>query len=113
MQANEIDPATLARLKAAVGGAPGEREVVIAQLQRMDIAAAEQGLCGRLRRAVAKSATPISTLADAVGVRSALLQDFLEGLKDLDSAAMERLADHLGLTLVYALDPLAVERVAQ
>lgn len=110
MSAKKIDPATLARLNAAVGGEPGEREAVLAQLERMDRAAAQHGVCGRLRRAVARSQTPIDTLARAVGVTPTQLQDFLEALDTLDSETMGRLADHLGLTLVY--DPLAVDHVA-
>lgn len=112
MLARDIDPATLERLRAATGGLPGEREAVLAQLRRMDLASAEPGLCGRLRRAVAKSARPIRQLADAMGVPSARLQEFLEGQANLDSAALERLAAHLELTLVYTRDPLAVEQVA-
>jgi hypothetical protein len=113
MKTKDIDPATLERLRAATGGEPGEREVVLAQLERMDIAAAEPGLCGRLRRAVARSDTHMHDVAEAIGVPSALLQEFLEGVAELDSAAMDRLAALLGLTLVYSRDPLAVEHVAQ
>ncbi len=68
----------------------------------MDIAAAEPGLCGRLRRAVAGSETHMHHLAEEIGMPPALLQRFLEGLSDLDSATMDRLAERLGLTLVYS-----------
>jgi len=113
MNANNIDPATLERLRATIGGQSGEREVVLAQLERMDIAAAEPGVCGQLRRAVAKADTHMHTLAGEIGIQPMLLQDFLEGLADLDSATIDRLAERLGLTLVYSRDPLAVEHVAQ
>jgi hypothetical protein len=102
MKLEDLDPATLERLRAATGGKPGEREAVIAQLERMDIAAAEPGLCGRLRRAVARSDTHMCDLAVEIGVPSSLLQKFLEGLSDLDSSTMDRLAERLGLTLVYS-----------
>jgi hypothetical protein len=111
MKKEDIDPATLERLRAATGGEPGEREVVLAQLERMDIAAAEPDVCGQLRRAVAKADTHMHTLAVEIGIPPMLLQDFLEGLADLDSATIDRLAERLGLTLVYSRDPLAVERL--
>jgi hypothetical protein len=41
-------------------------------------------------------------LAVEIGVPSSLLQKFLEGLSDLDSSTMDRLAERLGLTLVYS-----------
>jgi hypothetical protein len=108
---DSIDPASLARLHAAVGGLPGERDVIAAQLQRMDAAAAEPGLCGRIRRAVKRAKTPIARIASAARIPPLELQAFLEGTRELDSSQFGRLADALTLTLVY--DPLAVQPVAQ
>jgi hypothetical protein len=111
MSATTIDPAVLEKLNAAVGGEPGERETVMAQLERMDRAAAQPGVLGRLRRAIARAQTPIDTLAATVAVSPERLQDFLEALDTLDSETLGRLADHLGLTFVY--DPWTSDRVAR
>jgi hypothetical protein len=106
MPAPKLDPETLARLEAMVGGVPGEREAVAAQLARMDAAAADPGLCGRVRRAVQKSKLSLDTIAGSSGLQLMELQYFLEDRLELESSRFAKLAETLGLTLVY--DPLAV-----
>jgi hypothetical protein len=101
-----IDSETLARLNASVGGLPGEREEVLAQLERMDVAAADPGVCGQLRRAVARSELGFDAIARAAQLDWSALQAFLEDREPLDSTAFGRLAAALGLTLACEQPPL-------
>jgi hypothetical protein len=106
MPAPQLDPETLERLNSLVGGLPGEREAIAAQLARMDTAAADPGLCGRVRRAVQQSKLSFDAIASSAGLQRMELQQFLEDRLDLESSRFAKLAETLGLTLVY--DPLAV-----
>ncbi len=101
-----INSETRARLDALVGGLPGERDEVLAQLERMDLAAADPGVCGQLRRAVAKSESTFDAIARAANLERSTLQAFLEDREPLDSTSFGRLAAALGLTLVYEHSPM-------
>jgi hypothetical protein len=111
MASEIMDSQMLAALNGLVGGQPGEREELTRQVARMELAAKETGLCGRVRRAVARTREPIESVAESAGIDAMMLQMFLEGTDTLDSGSLDRLVEALGLTVVY--DPLAVRACPQ
>ena|SRR6266403_3426703 len=80
-----------------------DREKIAAELpellgrgQRLDEAAAENSLCGHLRRAVHHSRRPLQKIAAEVGIDVLLLCDFLEGTRTLRSDVLDRLTQAVG-----------------
>jgi transcriptional regulator with XRE-family HTH domain len=66
---------------------------------RMQEAAAEETLCGHLRRAIHQSRRPLRDIAREAGISSTILCDFLEGERTLRSDVLDRLTQALGLTV--------------
>lgn len=66
---------------------------------RMHEAAAEETLCGHLRRAIHQSRRPIRAIADDAGIASTVLCDFLEGDRTLRSDVLDRLAQAVSVTI--------------
>lgn len=64
--------------------------------------AAEDTLCGHLRRAIHRSRRPLADVADQAGISTAVLCGFLEGERTLRSDVLDRLAQaaeiHIRLT---------------
>jgi len=58
---------------------------------RMKEAAAEQTLCGTVRRAIHQSRRPLRDIAAEAGVSTTVLCDFLEGERTLRSDVIDRL----------------------
>src|SRR5438445_13569867 len=67
--------------------------------RRLDEAAAENSLCGHLRRAIHRSGRPLKTIAAEVGLNVFVLCDFLEGTRTLRSDVLDRLAQAVGATV--------------
>ncbi len=69
---------------------------------RLQEAAAEDTLCGHLRRAIHRSRRPLADIASEAGVSTSVLCDFLEGERTLRSDVLDRLAQaadvHITLT---------------
>ncbi len=83
-----------------------DRELVAQELPelaerdaRMMKAAAENTLCGHLRRAIHQSRRPIRDLASEAGISAFLLCDFLEGTQTLPSDVLDRLARGAGVSI--------------
>ena len=83
-----------------------DREKIAAELpellergQRLEEAAAENSLCGHLRRAIHHSRRPLKKIAAEAGIDASLLCDFLEGTRTLRSDVLDRLAQAVGVTI--------------
>jgi hypothetical protein len=66
---------------------------------RMQEAAAEDTLCGKLRRAVHHSRRPLREIAADAGISTTVLCDFLEGERTLRSDVLDRLTQAIGVTV--------------
>lgn len=71
---------------------------------RMLEAAAEETLCGHLRRAVHQSDRPLREIAREAGISTAVLCDFLEGERTLRSDVLDRLTQSMGLRISLTAD---------
>lgn len=76
--------------------------------RQLEEAAAENSLCGHLRRAIHRSGQPLKKLAALVGLDVFILCDFLEGTRTLRSDVLDRLAQAIGATI--HLEPTAPPR---
>ncbi len=69
---------------------------------RMQECAAEDTLCGHLRRAIHRSRRPLADVAGQAGISTGALCGFLEGERTLRSDVLDRLAQaadvHIALT---------------
>ena len=69
---------------------------------RMQEGAAEETLCGHLRRAIHRSRRPLADIAAGAGISTRVLCNFLEGKRTLRSDVLDRLAQaadvHITLT---------------
>ncbi len=95
----DIPPGLLATMKR-------DRELIGEELPelaernaRMQQAAAEDTLCGHLRRAIHQSRRPLRDLAGEAGISTTVLCDFLEGEKTLPSNVLDRLTQGVGVTI--------------
>ena len=81
-----------------------ELESLASQNERLTAAAAEETLCGHLRRAIQFSRRSFAAIAHDAGVSPDALSDFLEGTHGLPSEALDRLASAAGIvvTIVQA-----------
>ena len=66
---------------------------------RMHEAAAEDTLCGHLRRALHRSQRPLRDIARDAGIGPLVLVDFLEGERTLRSDVLDRLAHAAGVAI--------------
>lgn len=85
-----------------------DQQAVAAELPELQIrdarmcqAAAEDTLCGHLRRAVHASPRPIREIAHDAGIESELLCDFLEGTQTLQSDVLDRLMRAAGVAVSF------------
>src|ERR1700730_1277030 len=67
--------------------------------QRLDEAAAENSLCGHLRRAIHHSRQPLKKISADAGIDVWLLCDSLEGTRTLRSDVLDRLTQAVGATI--------------
>lgn len=67
--------------------------------KRLEEAAAEDSLCGHLRRAIHHSGRQLKQIAADVGVDVFVLCDFLEGTRTLRSDVLDRLAQAVGANI--------------
>jgi len=88
-----------------------DRELVakeLPELSRRDAsmreAAAENTLCGHLRRAIHDSRRPLRDIARESGISTTLLGDFLEGERTLRSDVLDRLTQALGVEVSLTED---------
>lgn len=69
---------------------------------RMCEAAAEDTLCGHLRRAIHASRRPLREIARDAGLGPTVLDDFLEGERTLRSDVLDRLTRAAGVAVTLA-----------
>jgi hypothetical protein len=91
-----------ARLNALAARFEADAPSLAARLGRMEQAECEPGIRGELRRVIREALISPRTLSEATGVDLELIHRFQEGTSDLPSAILERLARHLGLSLVLS-----------
>ncbi len=84
----------------------GDREKIAQELpelqergRRLSEAAAENSLCGHLRRAIHHSGQPLKKIAATAGLDVFVLCDFLEGIRTLRSDVLDRLVQAVGATV--------------
>jgi hypothetical protein len=84
----------------------GDRDLIASELpelaerdSRMQEAAAEETLCGYLRRAVHKSGRPLRDISRDTGISTAVLCDFLEGVRTLRSDVLDRITQAVGASI--------------
>ena len=99
MSAPEISQELLLQMKR-------DRELIVEELPelaardaRMQKAAAEETLCGQLRRAIHASRRPLRDIARDAGIACTALGDFLEGERTLRSDVLDRLAHAAGVAI--------------
>lgn len=88
------------RDQVAIAGELVELELQDARLKR---AAAEDTLCGHLRRAIHASHRSLEALAGDAGIDVAGLCGFLEGERSLPSEVLDRLAAAAGVIVTLAV----------
>lgn len=71
---------------------------------RMKEAAAEQTLCGTVRRAIHQSRRPLRDIAVEAGISTTVLCDFLEGERTLRSDVLDRIAQAVHATVSMVAD---------
>lgn len=97
--AKKVAPELLDRLREDRQKIAAELPALAEQRERLDEAAAENSLCGHLRRAIHSSREPLNKIAASSGLDVYLLCDFLEGTKTLRSDVLDRLALAVGATI--------------
>jgi hypothetical protein len=71
---------------------------------RMKEAAAEETLCGTVRRAIHQSRRPLRNIAAEAGVSATVLCDFLEGERTLRSDVLDRITQAVHATVSMVAD---------
>jgi hypothetical protein len=76
-----------------------ELDSLALQNERLIAAAAEDTLCGHLRRAIHASRRSLEAIARDAGISADALSDFLEGTHGLPSESLDRLASAAGIVV--------------
>ena len=71
--------------------------------ERMREAAAEQSLCGELRRAVHESGIHMKIVAERIGLDAIVFSEWLQGVRNLRSDVLDRVAQAVGATVTVKL----------
>lgn len=98
-------PAEAERLRQEADDAESERDTLIDQFARQDLAALDDSAAGQLRRAITGSLILPSRIATATGIELEALQRFRSGEGDLSLSECERLADFLHARLTVETAP--------
>lgn len=69
---------------------------MIKRMDRLREAAEEQSLCGQLRQAVHRSGLTLNEVAERIGLHPDVLSDWLQGIHNLRSDVMDRIAQAVG-----------------
>ncbi len=101
MSDSRISPELMLRIRQDQQAVADELPDLKARDARMFDAAAEDTLCGHLRRAVHASPRPIRDIAKDSGIDSELLCDFLEGTRTLQSDVLDRLMQAAGVAVTF------------
>lgn len=101
MSDSRISPELMLRIQQDQQAVANELPELRDRDARMYLAAAEDTLCGHLRRAVHASPRPLRDLARDSGIDSDLLCDFLEGTQTLQSDVLDRLMQAAGIAVTF------------
>jgi hypothetical protein len=101
MSESRISPELMLRIRQDQQAVADELPDLKTRDARMFDAAAEDTLCGHLRRAVLASPRPIRDIAKDSGIDSELLCDFLEGTRTLQSDVLDRLMQAAGIAVTF------------
>ena len=104
----DIPVALLEQLRRDREKIASELPELIERGRLLDEAAAENSLCGHLRRAIHRSGRPLKKIAAEVGLDVFVLCDFLEGTRTLRSDVLDRLAQAVVAAIQF--EPLATQR---
>ena len=97
--ARKIDPELLEQLRRDREKIAAELPDLLERRRRLEEAASESSLTGRLRDAVHRSGRPLKKIASEIGLDAFVLCDFLEGTRTLRSDVLDRLAQAVGAAI--------------
>ena len=97
--AKKIDPELLEQLRRDRDQIAAELPDLLERRRRLEEAASENSLTGRLRDAVHRSGRPLKKIASEIGLDVFVLCDFLEGTRTLRSDVLDRLAQSVGAAI--------------
>lgn len=97
--ARKIEPELLEELRRDRDKIAAELPDLAERGKRLEDAAAESSLCGRLRSAIHRSGRPLRKIAAEAGLDAFVLCDFLEGTRTLRSDVLDRLAQAVGAVI--------------
>lgn len=103
--AKTISPEKMADIRASWPNIEAEFSEQQERLSRMNEAAAESSLTGQLRQAVHDSGQQVPQIATAAGITPEILCDWLEGLRTLRSDVLDRIAQAIGASTHFSLQP--------
>jgi len=99
MPDHKIPPKLLSKMKHDREQIDQELPELTERDARMQEAAADETLCGHLRRAIHQSRWPLRDIAREAGISTTVLCDFLEGERTLRSDVLDRLTQAVGVTI--------------
>ncbi|HEX5446745.1 MAG TPA: hypothetical protein VFW87_23205 [Pirellulales bacterium] len=97
--ARKIDPELLEALRCDRARIAAELPELRESGKRMEEAALENSLSGRLRDAIHRSGKPLKKIAAEAGIDVLVLCDFLEGTRTVRSDVLDRLAQAVGAAI--------------
>ena len=97
LKPDAISPELMLQIRMDQAAIEHEIESLASQNERLTAAAAEETLCGHLRRAIHASRRSLAAIARDAGVSPDALSDFLEGTHGLPSESLDRLASAAGI----------------
>lgn len=97
--ARKVEPRLLEELRNDRDKIAAELPELLERGKRMEEAAAENSLSGRLRSAIHRSGSPLKNIAAEAGLEAFVLCDFLEGTRTLRSDVLDRLAQAVGAAI--------------
>ena len=94
-----ISPERMEEIRRSWPALDAEADDMAQRAERMREAAAEQSLCGELRRAVHGCGIHMKTIAERVGIDAITFSEWLQGVRNLRSDVLDRVAQAVGATV--------------
>jgi hypothetical protein len=99
LKPHEISAELMLQIRKDRAAIERELDSLAAQHDRLTAAAAEDTLCGHLRRAVHASRRSLAAIARDAGMEPDALSGFMEGSHSLPSESLDRLAQAAGVVV--------------
>lgn len=98
-----ISPERMDEIRRSWPVLDAEADEMAQRAERMKEAAAELSLCGELRRAVHQSGIHMKILAERIGLDPIVFSEWLQGVRNLRSDVLDRVAQSVGATVSVKL----------